>query len=177
LSYTAIDFETADYGRDSVCAVAVVRVEGLEIVDRAYFFIRPPRRQFVFSYLHGISWSDGVDAPTFRQLWPALQKKLAGVEFLAAHNASFDRSVLHTCCGRARLSVPSHAFQCIVCLARAVWHIYPTKLLDVCRHLRIPLRHHDAGSDAEACAQIVIAAIKTGVVLPSRSSPPGRRYS
>ena len=74
-TYAAIDFETADYGRDSACAVAVVRVEGLVIVDRAYYFIRPPRRQFVFSYLHGISWSDVVDAPTFRQLWPSLQKE------------------------------------------------------------------------------------------------------
>ena len=101
-TFAAIDFETADYGRDSACAVAVVRVEGLAIVDRAYYYIRPPRRQFVFSYLHGISWSDVVDAPTFRQLWPSLQKKLAGVEFLAAHNASFDRSVLRTCCERAR---------------------------------------------------------------------------
>jgi DNA polymerase-3 subunit epsilon len=165
-TFAAIDFETADYGRDSACAVAVVRVEGLAIVDRAYFLIRPPRRRFVFSYLHGISWGDVVDAPTFRQLWPSLQRNLAGVEFLAAHHASFDRSVLHTCCERARLSPPLQAFQCTVRLARAVWNIYPTKLPDVCRHLRIPLRHHDAGSDAEACARIVIAAIEAAG-LPS----------
>jgi DNA polymerase III subunit epsilon len=172
-TFAAIDFETADYDRDSACAVAVVRVEGLAIVDHAYYYIRPPRRQFVFSYLHGISWSDVVDAPTFRQLWPSLQKKLAGVEFLAAHNASFDHSVLRTCCERAHLSAPSHSFQCTVRLARTVWNIYPTKLPDVCRHLRIPLRHHDAGSDAEACARIVIAAIEAGGRLSSRPIPPG----
>src|SRR5215471_4837988 len=97
-TFAAIDFETADYGRDSACAVAVVRVEGHAIVDRAFYYIRPPRRHFVFSYLHGIAWSDVVDAPTFRHVWPALSTKLAGVEFLAAHNASFDRSVLHACC-------------------------------------------------------------------------------
>jgi DNA polymerase-3 subunit epsilon len=161
-TFAAIDFETADYGRDSACAVAVVRVEGLTIVDRTYYYIRPPRQQFVFSYLHGISWSDVVDAPTFRQLWPSLRKTLDGVEFLAAHHASFDRSVLRTCCERARLSAPSHAFQCTVRLARTVWNIYPTTLPDVCRHLRIPLRHHDASSDAEACARIVIAAMEAG---------------
>jgi DNA polymerase-3 subunit epsilon len=167
-TFAAIDFETADYGRDSACAVAVVRVEGLTIVERAHFLIRPPRRQFVFSYLHGISWNDVVDAPTFRQAWPALQQRLAGVEFLAAHNASFDRSVLHTCCERARLRTPLHPFECTVRLARALWNIYPTKLPDVCRHLRIPLRHHDAGSDAEACARIVIAAIEAGARLSAR---------
>jgi DNA polymerase III subunit epsilon len=174
-TFVAIDFETADYGRDSACAVAVVRVEGLAIVDRAHYYIRPPRSRFVFSYLHGISWRDVVDAPTFGQLWPSLQEKLAGVEFLAAHNASFDRSVLHTCCERARLSAPAHTFQCTVQLARTVWNIYPTKLPDVCRYLRIPLRHHDAASDAEACARIVIAAFEAGGRLSSRLSPPGKR--
>jgi DNA polymerase III subunit epsilon len=174
-TFAAIDFETADYGRDSACAVAVVRVEGQAIVDRAYHYIRPPRRQFVFSYLHGISWSDVVNAPTFRQIWPSLQRKFAGVEFLAAHNANFDRTVLHTCCEGAHLSVPSHPFQCTVHLARAVWNIYPTRLPDVCRRLRIPLRHHDAGSDAEACARIVIAAIEAGALLSSRPVRPGKR--
>jgi DNA polymerase-3 subunit epsilon len=174
-TFAAIDFETADYGRDSACAVAIVRVEGQAIVDRAHYYIRPPRRHFVFSYLHGIAWSDVVDAPTFRQLWPALQERFDGIEFLAAHNASFDRSVLRTCCEQARLSAPAHSFQCTVRLARRVWNIYPTTLPDVCRHLRIPLRHHDAGSDAEACARIVIAALEAGALLPSRSSPPGRR--
>lgn len=174
--FAAIDFETADYGRDSACAVAVVRVEGLAIVDRAYYFIRPPRRRFVFSYLHGISWSDVVDAPTFRQLWPSLQERLTGVEFLAAHNASFDRSVLRTCCNQAGLNVPLHSFQCTVRLARTIWNIYPTTLPDVCRYLRIPLRHHDARSDAEACAQIVIAAIEAGGLRLSTLLPPGERH-
>ncbi|MDD5772255.1 MAG: 3'-5' exonuclease [bacterium] len=156
--FAAIDFETADYGPDSACAVAVVRVEGNVIVDRVHYYIRPPRREFVFSYLHGISWNDVADAPTFRELWPTLCKKLDGVEFIAAHNASFDRSVLKACCQKAYLVMPSHSFKCTVRLARSVWNIYPTKLSDVCKHLKIPLHHHHADSDAEACARIVIAA-------------------
>jgi DNA polymerase-3 subunit epsilon len=174
-TFAAIDFETADYGRNSACAVALVRVEALAIIDRAYFLIRPPRQQFVFSCLHGISWSDVADAPTFRQVWSALRQKLAGVEFLAAHNAGFDRSVLHACCERARLHTPPHAFECPVRLARALWKICPTKLPDVCRHLCIPLRHHHAGSDAEACARIVIAALKAGGLAASTPSPPRER--
>jgi DNA polymerase-3 subunit epsilon len=161
-TFAAIDFETADYGRDSACAVAVVRVEGNAIVGRAHYYIRPPRRHFVFSYLHGISWRDVADAPTFRQLWPSLSRSLADVAFLAAHNARFDRSVLHACYEQARMNAPSYSFQCTVQLARTVWNIYPTTLPDVCRYLRIPLRHHDAASDAEACARIVIAAAATG---------------
>ncbi|MFA5187667.1 MAG: exonuclease, partial [Patescibacteria group bacterium] len=41
----------------------------------------------------------------------------------------------------------------------------PTKLPDVCRRLKIPLNHHDAASDAEACARIVMAAMQDGVVF------------
>jgi DNA polymerase-3 subunit epsilon len=54
-------------------------------------------------------------------------------------------------------------------LARRVWGIYPTRLSDVCRRLGIPLRHHDAASDAEACARIVIAA--GGGARPRRKGP------
>jgi len=32
-------------------------------------------------------------------------------------------------------------------------------LPDVCRHLGLPLQHHNALSDAEACANIVLAAV------------------
>jgi DNA polymerase-3 subunit epsilon len=35
----------------------------------------------------------------------------------------------------------------------------------VCRHLGIPLNHHDALSDAEACARIAIEAARAGAAL------------
>jgi DNA polymerase-3 subunit epsilon len=162
LQFAAIDLETADYGRDSACAVAVVRVADGRIVDRAHFLIRPPRRSFAFTYLHGISWADVADAPTFGQLWPRLRESFVGVDFLAAHNAPFDRAVLLSCCESAGVTPPALAFRCTVRLARAVWQLRPTTLPDVCAHLRIPLRHHDALSDAEACARIVIAAAAAG---------------
>ena len=77
-------------------------------------------------------------------------------------NAPFDRSVLHACCARYRLRLPRTPFTCTVQLARAQWGIRPTKLPDVCRRLQIPLRHHDAGADALACARIVLAAQADG---------------
>lgn len=158
--FVAIDFETADYGRDSACAVALVRVEGEEIVDRRYHLIRPPRREFVFSDLHGITWRQVESAPAFRELWPQLTSVLRDVEFLAAHNAPFDRSVLNACCAAAGLAPPTIPFLCTVRLARETWSLYPTKLPNVCGHLGIPLNHHHAASDAEACARIVMAAGK-----------------
>lgn len=157
-TFVAIDFETADYQRDSACAVGLVRVENHQIVERAYGLIRPPRKQFVFTYLHGITWDDVAKQPTFGELWPTFNFLLEDVEFLAAHNASFDQSVLKTCCVTAGLRPPPATFRCTVQMARQIWKIYPTKLNHVCSRLGIPLNHHQASSDAEACALIVIAA-------------------
>jgi DNA polymerase-3 subunit epsilon len=89
---------------------------------------------------------------------------LDGADQLAAHNAAFDRGVLHTCCHFAGHPSPKLPFICTMHLARRTWGIYPTKLSDVCRRLGLQLRHHDPLSDAEACARIVIAARRTARV-------------
>jgi DNA polymerase-3 subunit epsilon len=164
-SFVAIDFETADRGCDSACAVALVRVERLEIVERRVRLLRPPRERFVFTYIHGITWDDVADEPTFADAWPELAMLLDGVDHLAAHNAGFDRGVLHACCHFAGHPIPKLSFVCTMHLARRTWGIYPTRLSDVCRHLGLPLKHHDPLSDAEACARIVIAARRRRVQL------------
>ncbi len=160
--FAAIDFETASHGRDSACALGVVVVEDGRIVQALYELIRPPARQFSFTHIHGLTWADVKDAPSFDAVWAAMAPVLAGVEFLAAHNAPFDKGVLGACCATYGLTVPAQPFVCTVRLARAQWDIHPTRLPDVCRHLGIELRHHQADSDAEACARIVIAAEQAG---------------
>ena len=161
-TFVAIDFETASSRRDSACAVGVAAgCAGRVVLSRTYL-IRPPSGQFTFTDLHGLRWEDVHDAPTFAELWSTLRGWLANAAFVAAHNASFDRSVLHACCARYRLRPPRTRFVCTVELARSQWGIRPTKLPDVCRRLGIPLRHHDAGADAVACARIVLAAQADG---------------
>jgi DNA polymerase III subunit epsilon len=157
-TFVALDFETADYSPDSACALGLVRVENHQVVERAYSLIKPPRRRFVFTYIHGITWEDVASQPTFAELWPTYGPMLEGIDFLAAHNASFDRSVLHRCCDAAGLAPPEIPFRCTVQLARRTWNLKPAKLNNVCDYLGITLKHHHAASDAEACALIVIAA-------------------
>jgi DNA polymerase-3 subunit epsilon len=175
--FVAIDFETADSGRDSACAVGVVRVEGDEVVRRLVRLVRPPRRNFVFTYIHGIRWTDVQHEPMFDTVWRELTSVLDGARYLVAHNASFDKSVLHACCRSHGIVPSSLPFECTVKWARRAWGIYPTNLPAVCQHLRLSLNHHDAGSDAEACARIMIAARGTrpsaGYGLPRGPSPAG----
>lgn len=160
MNFVAIDFETANYARNSACSVALVKVVGGKIVAKEAHYIKPPTREFVFTYIHGLKWAHVKDADEFGKLWPRLGSYLEGAEFFAAHNASFDKGVLEACCSSHGIRSPPLPFRCTVQIAREAWNIRPTKLPDVCRKLGIELNHHDALSDAMACAQIVIAAKK-----------------
>ena len=161
-TFIAIDFETANHNRSSVCAVGLAAGKDGRIELVRSFLVRPHVSQFVFSDIHGIRWEDVRGAPSLGELWPTLLAWINDVEFIAAHNASFDRRVLQECCATFRLHVPQVPFVCTVQLARSQWGIYPTRLPDVCRRLGIRLNHHDPGSDAEACARIVLAAEAEG---------------
>jgi DNA polymerase-3 subunit epsilon len=157
-TFVALDFETANHYRDSACAIGLVRVEDNQIVQKQHFLIRPPSPLFKFTYIHGITWYDVVHEPDFGGLWPQIDEFIRDADFLAAHNASFDRSVLYACCDAKQITRPLQGFQCTVHLARKNWKLPNAKLPTVCEYLRIPLNHHEALSDAEACARIVIAA-------------------
>jgi DNA polymerase-3 subunit epsilon len=164
-NFVAIDFETADYGRDSACSVGIVKVAHGKVVTRRHHLIRPPRREFVFTYVHGIDWVQVAKEPTFGELWPKIEGLFGDADFLAAHSASFDSGVLDACCRASGVAPPGKKFVCTVALARKVWDVRPTKLPDVCRRLKIKLNHHDALSDADACARIVLHAMKAGAKL------------
>jgi DNA polymerase III subunit epsilon len=157
-TFTALDFETADRGRDSVCAIGIVRVENQKIVRREHRLVRPPRSTFEFSWIHGILWEDVADKPHFAEVWRSCEDLFDGAECIVAHNAVFDRTVLYANCSLWALRQPEMPFQCTMVLARQLWSLRPTKLPDVCNYLGLSLEHHDALSDAEACAKIAIAA-------------------
>ena len=158
LTFVAIDFETADHGPDSACAVGLVRVSGTTIVKRKYYLIRPTRRSFFFTPVHGITWEHVRRQPTFEVLWPRIRNLLLGANFIASHSVSFDRRVLESCCRAAKITPPEIPYVCTMKLARRVWDIHPTSLSIVSRYLGLPINHHHALSDAEACARIVVAA-------------------
>lgn len=154
--FVAIDFETADYARDSACAVGLARVEEGRVTTTAYRLIQPPRPCVLFTEIHGITWEDVENEPLFGQVWPELAGLFEGIEFITAHNAPFDKGVLHACCAAAGLAAPPQPFICTVKLSRAELGLKPATLSHVCHHLGIPLKHHHALSDAEACAKIMI---------------------
>jgi DNA polymerase-3 subunit epsilon len=165
LTFVAMDFETADHGSDSACAIGIVRVSDTTIVKRKYYLIRPTRNSFFFTPVHGITWEHVQRQPTFEMLWPKIRYLILGAEFIASHSVSFDRRVLEACCQVAMIPPPEIRYVCTVKLARRVWDIRPTSLSNVCTYLGLSLNHHEALSDAEACAGIVIAALRCGTKI------------
>jgi DNA polymerase-3 subunit epsilon len=158
----ALDFETANNSRNSACQLGLVRLEGWQVAAEKAWLIRPPSPLFIHSGIHGICWEDVAESPDFGELWPEVSAYLAGAAYLAAHNAPFDRGVMGHTLAHYSLAAPELPYLDTVRVARQVWEIYPTKLNLVCDRLSIPLNHHQALSDARACAQILVKARQQG---------------
>lgn len=158
----AIDFETADHGADSACALGIAIIEGGRIAHSEARLIRPPRREFAFTFIHGIAWNDVEDAGAFAEVWDGFRDYWQGADYFVAHNAAFDRGVLSACLGAAGRTSPTVPFVCTVKIARGHWNFRPARLPVVCARLGIALRHHDAASDALASATIALRAMNEG---------------
>ena len=93
--FAAIDFETANNERTSVCSVGVVIVRNGEIVDSFYSLIQPEPNYYNYwcSQVHGLTREDTEDAPVFPKVWKQIEPLIEGLP-LVAHNKAFDESCL-----------------------------------------------------------------------------------
>jgi DNA polymerase-3 subunit epsilon len=161
LSFTAIDFETANAQRSSVCAVGAVKVREGRIVDSFTTLVRPPAGCDEFASrnvaVHGITGEQVADAPQ----WPATFRRLMefiGDDVIVAHNAAFDTSVLLNACGVCDLDWPALESLCTLQLARATLTMPSYSLPWVVEHLGLEtFEHHDPAADAQAAAQVLLA--------------------
>lgn len=155
MKFLAIDFETANQKRNSACSVGLVRVENNKLCQQMVYLIKPPETWFEFTHIHGLKWDDVKDAKTFKELWPLIEPMFSGIDVVVAHNAPFDRSVLEACCKHYNIDIPKLEWECSLKLSKQRWkELSGFKLSDICRHLKIDLNHHEALSDALACARI-----------------------
>ena len=159
--FVAIDFETANALRGSACAVGATLVRRSQVVAQGATLINPELDFTPYcTNIHGIGPEDVQSAPTMADIWPALTELLDG-QAVVAHNASFDLSVLRNSAARYDVSSgPSFDFFCTYRMARAAWPDFPSHSLRyVAPALGIPLDHHEAGSDAHACALVALRLV------------------
>jgi len=162
-TWIAIDFETASRERASACALGLAAIEGDRIVEKRDWLIQPPGNYFepMNTRIHGIHADLVAQSPEFDELWPQIEPYLSG-RMVLAHNAPFDMGVLRASIARYELAPPAIAgYHCTVTVSRRVWPNLPNhQLSSVCRHCGISLDHHEAASDAAACASIALRCLE-----------------
>jgi DNA polymerase-3 subunit epsilon len=162
MNFVAIDFETATSKRNSACSVGIVVVQNGIIVEEFHSLIQPPNNEYNWHnvQVHGINEIDTCRAPKFEQVYPEILKRLAG-SLVIAHNESFDRSVLKSSMLDVGLKYVdldlSEKWECTMKIFKAKGYV-PAKLDACCARHGIRLQHHDALSDARACAKLYLVS-------------------
>ncbi|GAA1048462.1 exonuclease domain-containing protein [Arthrobacter russicus] len=160
ISFTAIDFETANAKRASACSVGLAKVVDGQIVHTASTLIYPPDGLGFDPYnisIHGITPVQVTDAPR----WPAVLQwivEYAAGDPLVAHNASFEKSVVNMASQAAEISAPAFDFFCTARLARRISpELDSYRLNDLASLFGLnQLRHHSAEDDARVAADLAL---------------------
>lgn len=158
----AIDFETANRHPSSACSLGMAFIENGRVTGHRAWPIRPAPFYFdpFHTAIHKIRQEDVQNAPTFAQLWPELCAYFDHA-IVVAHNAAFDIGVLESSLRYYGLPIPSLRVLCTLRLSQSALPKLPSHRLDaVSRLLDIPLVHHQAESDALACAEILCAFLR-----------------
>lgn len=166
-NFVAIDFETANGNRSSVCAVGIIVVRDGSMVDSFYSLIRPEPNYYEWfcQEVNGLGPNDTDTAPTFPSVWNELMRHIEpyfpmmaqGEAPFVAHNASFDRGCLQAVFQTYGMDYPDYQFLCTrVAASHHFGKELPNqKLPTVAEACGYNLKnHHHALADAEACAWI-----------------------
>ena len=160
MNFVAIDFETATAYRNSTCAVGIVTVENGKIVDEYSSLIQPPDNKYSWhnTNVHGIRSKDTKNRPQFSEIYLTIKKLLAN-KTVVAHNESFDRSVLKNTMDLYGLNYSelnlADKWECSLKIYRTKG-FNPANLAACCSEMSIKLNHHEALSDARACAKLYL---------------------
>lgn len=156
--FVAIDFETANGRRSSVCSVGIVVVRGGEIVDKFYSLIRPAPNYYNqwTTEIHGLTRRDTDSQLRFPEVWAKIEPMIQGLP-LVAHNRPFDEGCLKAVFAEYGMKYPNYEFYCTLAASRR--HL---KLRSHQLHISAAAcgynmeNHHHALCDAEACAAIAL---------------------
>lgn len=157
MEYVALDVETANNARGSICSIGLALfVDGTQ-VDEYYSLVRPPEELGEFSFwcvkVHGITPDIIEHEYTYGEQHGVINSFI-GRRLVVAHNAPFDSRHLKAIMefnGHRYL----HQFDCTLGLARKKLVLPDYKLETVCSYLDIELNHHhNALEDAVACGKI-----------------------
>jgi DNA polymerase-3 subunit epsilon len=166
MNFITIDFETATSERDSPCEIGLTFVKDNQIVETKSWLIKPRYSEFDYFniLIHGIRPEHVSNKPEFNELWKEL-KPLIEDQFIIAHNASFDISVLRRTLQTYQLSFPTLNYSCSYIFSKSLWPALPAyDLKTLCKINNINLNHHSAGADSKATAELALKAFEIAEV-------------
>lgn len=162
MNFVALDFETANHRRESVCEMGIAIVIEGSVAESKSWLVRPKHNWFhpMNTRIHGIDAQQVANAPEFDEVWEQARCYFDNAN-LIAHNASFDIGVLRHVLAQYDLAPPAIIYSCSLAVARRAWKGLPSYgLKSLAKHFNIPLRHHSAEPDAIASAEIMLRALK-----------------
>ncbi len=158
--FFALDVETANHDRGSICQIGVACVRPDNSIETWMTYVDPQVDSWVFTYLHGINARTVQGAPTFGEVLPVLRDALGAVTVY--QHSGFDRGAVAAACGNGGLPIPQWNWRDSVHVARAAWPELRSNgghgLASLKQHLGLVFEHHDAGEDARAAAEVVLRA-------------------
>lgn len=158
--FFALDVETANNDRGSICQVGVACVRPDDSIETWVTLVNPRTRHWVFSGLHGITDDMVQGAPTIDAVISALDGLLQGQTVY--QHSGFDRSAVRAACQHQGREEPAWDWQDSVSVARRAWPELKGNgghgLASLKEHLGLRFEHHDAGEDARAAAEVVLLA-------------------
>ncbi|MGV3244354.1 3'-5' exonuclease [Staphylococcus sp. 11261D007BR] len=154
-AFIALDFETANYKRTSICSVGMVKIINHTLTETFYTLVNPhdyfSKRNIE---VHGIQPQDVVSAPTFKEVFPYMLQFIEDYP-VVAHNAAFDMSVLHASLKADHFQTPDIRYFCSYQLAKRTVDAPRYGLNHMMRYYQLDFKgHHDALNDAKACGMI-----------------------
>lgn len=156
--FVAIDFETMEYYRASVCSLAIAVIENNKIVKKFYSTICPPSKNEEYHCVktHGLHYRDVKNSPDFPTVWEKIDKIIDGCP-LIAHNAPFERSCINACNELFGTNNEYYYIDTIKLSKKYLKNLENYKLDTVCESIKHDLKnHHCAEDDAIAAAKIFI---------------------
>lgn len=163
LTFTAIDLETATSDRSSICEIGIAVVENSKITTIKSWYVRPMLNMYDSwnISIHGITPEMTENCPEFPEVWKEVLPYLSG-RMVVAHNTSFDMYAIRDALDMNEMDYPDFEYICSYRSAKyALPGISSYSLESMCEHFGITNRdEHRAGTDAEACAKVLMRTVE-----------------
>ena len=160
----AFDVETPNRKNNRICSIGLSLIEDDKVIWTKEYLVNPECSFDKTNILiHGIKPEDVSNAPVFPSVWKEISHFFVE-NLVAAHNATFDLCVLKKTLKAYEIEGPMVYYVCTMRMARHIMEgLENRQLSTVSRYYGIKLAHHNAGSDSNACAQILCRWIEEDV--------------